>query len=405
MPVRTEAAILHVDLDAFFAAVEQLDDPSLRGKPVVVGGLGNRGVVSTASYEARKFGVHSAMPMSAARRACPHAVYLSPRMSRYQDLSRAVMAILRDVTPLVEQLSVDEAFLDVSGARRRLGTPPQIGAHIRSRIHGETGLTASIGVATTKFLAKLTSDMAKPDGMLVIEPGTERAFLAPLPLTRLWGVGPATLTKLERMGLRTIGDVAATPAELLERALGTALGTHLHALATNDDERDVTPDRDAKSIGAEETFGTDLRTREACDRELVRLCDRVGSRLRSVEITARTITLKIRFANFETRTRARTLAEPTDISAVVLDTARELLDEFDVRRGIRLLGVSCSQLGEPGEPAETQMLLDLVDEDTLDHERIARRAAVERAVDDVRDRFGTAAVQPATLLGPGEGER
>jgi DNA polymerase-4 len=403
--VRTEAAILHVDLDAFFAAVEQLDDPSLRGKAVVVGGLGNRGVVSTASYEARRFGVHSAMPMSRARRACPHAVFLSPRMARYQEKSREVMAILRDVTPLVEQLSVDEAFLDVAGARRRLGAPPEIAVLIRRRVHEETGLTLSIGVATTKFLAKLTSDMAKPDGMLVVEPGTELGFLAPLPLTRLWGVGPATLAKLERIGLRTIGDVAVTPVDTLERALGASLGAHLHSLANNDDDRDVIPGRDAKSIGAEETFGTDLRTRAACDRELVRLCDRVGSRLRGSGLTARTITLKIRFATFETRTRARTLADSTDVSAVLLDTARELLDAFDVRRGVRLLGVSCSQLVEPGERIEAQTLLDLVDETAVEHERIARRAAVERAVDDVRDRFGSAAVQPATLLGPGEGDR
>ncbi len=403
--MRTEAAILHVDLDAFFAAVEQLDDPSLRGKAVVVGGLGNRGVVSTASYEARRFGVHSAMPMSRARRACPHAVFLSPRMARYQEKSREVMAILRDVTPLVEQLSVDEAFLDVAGARRRLGAPPEIAVLIRRRVHEETGLTLSIGVATTKFLAKLTSDMAKPDGMLVVEPGTELGFLAPLPLTRLWGVGPATLAKLERIGLRTIGDVAVTPVDTLERALGASLGAHLHSLANNDDDRDVIPGRDAKSIGAEETFGTDLRTRAACDRELVRLCDRVGSRLRGSGLTARTITLKIRFATFETRTRARTLADSTDVSAVLLDTARELLDAFDVRRGVRLLGVSCSQLVEPGERIEAQTLLDLVDETAVEHERIARRAAVERAVDDVRDRFGSAAVQPATLLGPGEGDR
>ncbi len=405
IPVRTETAILHVDLDAFFAAVEQLDDPSLRGKPVVVGGLGNRGVVSTASYEARPFGVHSAMPMSRARRACPHAVFLSPRMSRYQEKSREVMAILRDVTPFVEQLSVDEAFLDVAGARRRLGTAPEIAELVRRRVHAETGLTASIGVATTKFLAKLTSDMAKPDGMLVVEPGTERVFLAPLPLNRLWGVGPATLAKLERIGLRTIGAVAATPAEILERALGPALGSHLHALANNDDDREVIPGRDAKSIGAEETFAADLSTRAECDRELVRLCDRVGSRLRSSGMSARTITLKIRFATFETRTRARTLPDPTEVSAVLLATARELLDGFDVGRGVRLLGVSCSQLVEPGERVEAQTLLDLVDETAVDHERIARQAAVERAVDDVRDRFGSAAVRPATLLGPGEGDR
>jgi len=404
--VRADPTILHVDLDAFFAAVEQLDDPALRGKPVVVGGLGSRGVVSTASYEARPYGVRSAMPMTRARRACPHAVFLSPRMHRYQEVSRTVMALLADVTPLVEQLSIDEAFLDVEGARRLLGAPPEIAQTIRRRVHDATGLAASIGVATTKFLAKLTSDMAKPDGICVVEPGTERAFLAPLPLPRLWGVGPATLAKLERIGLRTIGDVAALPAEVLEQSVGAALGAHLHALANNDDPRPVTPGRDAKSIGAEETFGVDLRTSEACDRELVRLCDRVGSRLRHAGVTARTITLKIRFGTFETRTRARTLAESTDVSAVVLDTARDLLTDFDVRSGIRLLGVACSQLAARGEgTVAAQPMLALDDEVSIDNDRSERRAAVERAVDGVRDRFGSSAVRPATLLDRGEEKR
>jgi len=273
-------------------------------------------------------------------------------------------------------------------------------------VHDATGLAASIGVATTKFLAKLTSDMAKPDGICVVEPGTERAFLAPLPLTRLWGVGPATLAKLERIGLLTIGDVAALPAEVLEQSVGAALGAHLHALANNDDPRPVTPGRDAKSIGAEETFGVDLRTSEACDRELVRLCDRVGSRLRHAGVTARTITLKIRFGTFETRTRARTLAESTDVSAVVLDTARDLLTDFDVRSGIRLLGVACSQLAARGEgTVAAQPMLALDDEVSIDNDRMERRAAVERAVDGVRDRFGSSAVRPATLLDGGEEKR
>ncbi len=234
---RSEASILHVDLDAFYASVEQLDDPTLAGRPVVVGGTGNRGVVCAASYEARVFGVHSAMPTVRARRACPQAVYLPPRFDRYSEKSREVMAILNSFTPLVEQLSVDEAFLDVAGARRRSGTGAEIGAALREVVKRESGLTVSVGVATTKFLAKLASDLSKPDGLLVVEPGTERAFLSPLPVQRLWGVGPATLRRLERMGLHTIGEVAALPEDVLVAGLGVSLGAHLHALARNDDER------------------------------------------------------------------------------------------------------------------------------------------------------------------------
>ncbi len=340
MTARRDATILHVDLDAFFAAVEQLDDPSLRGRPVIVGGLGNRGVVSTASYEARKYGVRSAMPMARARKACPQATFLSPRMSRYLEKSHEVMAILASVSPLVEQLSVDEAFVDVAGARRMLGAPGEIAATVRSRVLAETGLCVSVGVASTKFLAKLASDLAKPDGVLFVEPGTEQAFLGPLPVSRLWGVGPATFTKLERMGMRTIGDVAAVDEQALVAALGTSLGRHLSALARNDDDRDVVPDREAKSIGAEETYSIDLRAMLACERELVRLTDRACARLRSAGLTTRTVNLKIRFADFDTRTRARTLPEPTDVSTVILGVARALLADFDVTRGVRLLGVS-----------------------------------------------------------------
>ena len=227
---------------------------------MIVGGLGNRGVVSTASYEARVFGVRSAMPMARARKACPQATFLSPRMARYVEKSHEVMAILASISPLVEQLSIDEAFVDVAGARRMLGDPAEIAATIRRRVLDEVGLCLSVGVASTKFLAKLASDLAKPDGVLVVEPGTEREFLAPLPVSRLWGVGPATMTKLERMGLRTIGDVAAIEEQTLVGALGSGLGRHLHALARNDDPRAVVPERDAKSIGAEETFAADLHT-------------------------------------------------------------------------------------------------------------------------------------------------
>jgi len=400
---RADATILHVDLDAFFAAVEQLDDPRLRGRPVIVGGLGNRGVVSTASYEARAFGVRSAMPMARARQACPQATFLSPRMSRYADKSREVMAILASVSPLVEQLSIDEAFVDVAGARRMLGSPEEIAALIRRRVLDEAGLCLSVGVASTKFLAKLASDLAKPDGVLAIAPGAEVAFLAPLPVSRLWGVGPATMTKLERMGLRTIGDVAGLDEQALVRSLGASLGRHLHALARNDDARSVVPERDAKSIGAEETFGRDLHTLAQCERELVRLVDRACARLRTARLVARTVNIKIRFGDFETRTRARTLDEATNVSTVVLEVARALLAEFEFGRGVRLLGVALSQLDGA---AEVQTTLDLSgDAQTDRRERTERRAAVERAVDEVRDRFGARAVGPATLVEAAEEAR
>ncbi len=394
-PDLAPAAILHVDLDAFFASVEQLDDPALRGRPVIVGGLGNRGVVSAASYEARAFGVRSAMPMARARSLCPTAEFRSPRFDRYSHKSREVMAVLESVTPLVEQLSIDEAFLDVGGIRRLSGRGPEIAARIRTRVHDETGLVASVGVATTKFLAKLASDLAKPDGLLVVTPGQEREFLAPLPAGRLWGVGPATLGRLERMGVRTIGEVASLPESALTAALGDASGHRLFALARNDDPRAVVTEREAKSIGAEETYAEDLIARDDCDHELVNLVDRVCTRLRRAGLVARTVTLKIRFADFDTRTRSRTLPSPTAVSTIVLSTARDLLAALDCSRGVRLLGVSASQL----EPAgATQGVLPLDETGSFELLRLERRAAVERAVDAVRDRFGNGAVHPAALV-------
>ena len=389
------ASILHVDLDAFYASVEQLDDPSLCGQAVVVGGTGNRGVVCAASYEARAFGVRSAMPTGRARRACPNAVFLPPRFDRYAEKSHEVMAILESVSPLVEQLSIDEAFVDVRGARRSHGDGRAVAAMLKARVHAETGLTLSVGVATTKFLAKLASDLSKPDGLLVIDPGREIAFLAPLPVTRLWGVGPATFRKLDRMGVRTIGDVAELPEDALVAALGAALGRHLHQLAHNDDDREVVTDRAVKSIGAEDTFDTDVYTLEACGRELVRLADRVGTRLRDAGLVARTVTLKIRFGNFETRTRSRTLPEPTELTATVAHTARALLDGFAVERGVRLLGVSLSHLDCADE---VQQVFALNDDDVEARRRNDQQSALEHATDAVRQRFGTSAVRPATLL-------
>jgi len=394
-PSTGDASILHVDLDAFYASVEQLDDPTLRGRPVVVGGLGGRGVVAAASYEAREFGVRSAMPMARARRACPQAAFVAPRFDRYTEKSREVMAILKSFTPLVEQLSIDEAFLDVRGAHRLLGSGVDIAHALRAQVLGDTGLVASVGVATTKFLAKLASDLSKPDGLLAVAPGTEEAFLAPLPVSRLWGVGPATRKRLERMSVSTIGEVAALPESALTAALGSSLGQKLRALARNDDPRPVVPDREAKSIGAEETFTVDLNTREACDHELVRIVDRVAARLHDAGLEARTVTLKFRYANFETKTRARTLPAATVLASEFLATARELIDAVDCARGVRLLGVSLSQLAPV---AAVQGTLDLDDPAAADDAQRRRRADVERAVDAVRDRFGARSVGPASVV-------
>jgi DNA polymerase-4 len=391
--VRAAASILHVDLDAFYASVEQLLDPTLRGRPVVVGGLGPRGVVAAASYEVREYGVHSAMPMALARRACPHAEFLAPRFAEYERFSGRVMDIMRSVTPLVEPLSLDEAFLDVEGARRRLGDGPTIARHVRERIRGETGLIASVGVATTKFLAKIASDLSKPDGLLVVEPGTEEAFLHPLPIGRLWGVGPATLQRLEAIGVTTVGDIAALPESALASALGAAHGSQLARLARNVDDRPVTPERETKSIGNEETFPTDVGDRAALERELVRLSNRVAERLRKAGLEARTITLKLRFGDFRTITRSRTQPASTALSTEIASTARELLAPIDVAPGIRLVGVSASQLGPP---SERQGVLDL-DGDDPESDR-ARRGAIEAAVDEVRARFGKDALRSTALV-------
>ncbi|MGZ4757191.1 MAG: DNA polymerase IV [Acidimicrobiia bacterium] len=390
--MRTAPSILHLDLDAFFASVEQLADPSLRGRPVVVGGLGNRGVVAAASYEARRFGIHSAMPMARARRACPDAAFLSPRFDAYSDASAQVMAVLRDVTPLVEPISLDEAFLDVGGARRSLGGGPEIGQQLRARIRAETGLTASVGAATTKLLAKLASDLAKPDGMLVVEPGTELEFLHPLPVTRLWGVGPATRKRLDRFKVETVGDLAKLPESTLARELGASAGAHLHALAWNRDDRPVEPDRAMKSIGHEETFARDRDDLVGLERDALRMADAVTTRLRSASKTARTVQLKIRYGDFRTITRSHTLPSPTDLAAEIGETARDLLRAVDLGAGIRLLGVSVQQLEEG---VAVQGRLDLEGGPPAPS---GERRALEEAVDTVRERFGDDAVGSAAFL-------
>jgi DNA polymerase-4 len=368
-------SILHVDLDAFYASVEVLDNPALAGRPVLVGGTGPRGVVAAASYEARRYGIHSAMPMARARRLCPEAVILPPRFDAYQAKSAEVQAIFRSFTPLVEPLALDEAFLDVTGAGRLFGTAPRIGATIRSRIRAETGLTASVGVATTKLVAKLAGEAAKPDGMRVIEAGTEIGFLHPLPLRRLWGVGPATEKRLARFGVATIGDLAALPEASLVDALGRAQGHQLHELAWNRDDRPVEPDRETKSIGQEETFPKDVYDPEFLRGEARRLAERVGNRLAEHGMAGRTVTIKVRYPDFRTITRSATVPEPTSAPADIAHQAVELLGRAELHLGVRLLGVSVHNL--VAAPARQLTL-----------EEAAVKKEVKRAAEGVRARFG-----------------
>jgi DNA polymerase-4 len=400
-PVGSVRTVLHVDLDAFYASVEQLDDPALRGRPVVVAGLGGRGVVAASSYEARAYGIYSAMPTAYARRLCPDAVFVAPRFDAYQERSAAVMGILHDVTPLVEPISLDEAFLDVTGALRRSGDGPTIAAGIRSRVLAETGLVISVGVAPTKLLAKLASDLAKPDGMLVVAPGEELAFLHPLPVQGLWGVGPATHRRLERLGVVTVGDLARVPVSVLEGAVGKAHGRHLAALARNDDTRPVEPDREVKSVGHEETFPADVRDRERLTRELRRMSDLVGGRLRTSGRSARTVHVKAKYGDFRLITRAHTLTRPTNLGADIAATAVALLDRVDIDPGLRLLGVSVSGFETPGpEQLTLDSLAETGDGVAAGRPGDASRAAVdpettralELTLDAVRARFGIEAV-------------
>ncbi len=388
MSPRPRPDILHLDLDAFFASVEQRDRPELAGRAVIVGGLGPRGVVAAASYEARRFGVHSATPMARARRACPDGIFLAPRFDAYAEASRAVMAILRSVTPLVEPLSLDEAFLDVAGARRTAGTGPEIGAALRGRIKEEVGLTASVGAASTKLLAKLASDMAKPDGLLVVEPGTELAFLQPLPVRRLWGVGPATQKRLTDLGVATIGELAALSEATLVRALGEAAGRQLHALAHNRDERAVEPHRPTKSVGHEETFPTDRTDRAGLERDVARMAERVAQRLRGAGLAARTVALKVRFHDFRTITRSHTAADPTDLAPDIARRARELLAAVDLDGGVRLLGVAAQQLSA-GVAVQEELPWDGA---AAPGEARARERALAETLDALRARFGNDAV-------------
>ncbi len=331
--------ILHVDMDAFYCSVEVRRRPELRGKPVIVGGIGPRGVVSSASYEARAFGVRSAMPSTRARRLCPQAVFLPPDFTEYTAASRAVMRIFRDVTPLVEPLSMDEAFLDVAGARRLLGPSAQIAALIRRRVAAEQQLTCSVGVAPTKFMAKLASTRAKPDGLAVVPADRVLDFLHPLPVAALWGVGERSAEVLARLGLRTVGDLARAPIAMLRSNLGAAAAEHLHTLAAGRDPRAVEPAQVEKSIGAETTFDTDVADPTEIRLALLALAGKAAGRLRGAGMAGRTVALKVRFADFRTISRSRTLTTPTDVTKEIFDTAWALFAALPAGDRIRLVGV------------------------------------------------------------------
>jgi len=386
----TERTILHVDLDAFFASVEQRDHPELRGKPVIVGGAGGenaRGVVSAASYEARVYGVHSAMSLREAYRRCPHGVFVPVHGRRYQAASRDVMAVLRRFTPQVEPISIDEAFLDVTGSAALFGDGPAIARQVKEAVRAEVGLTVSVGVASTKLVAKIASDLRKPDGLVVVPHGDETAFLAPLPIGRLWGVGEKTAAALAEYSVRTIGDLAALPRDLLVRRFGK------HGASLVDRARGIDPDPvhhgdPAKSVGHEHTFDVDSSDPEVIERTLLAMADGVAGRLRSAGVRAGTITVKIRDSGFHTITRQRTLAEPTDLTEPIFRAALELARPEVRGMRVRLLGVTASGLGE-----REQLAL-------FESGEPRRRRAVE-AADQLRRRYGERAVTRARLLGAG----
>ncbi|GAB3554209.1 DNA polymerase IV [Arthrobacter tumbae] len=396
MPVRSDLAgiedadctILHVDMDAFYVSVELLSRPELQGKAVIAGSPSGRSVVLSASYEARRFGVRSAMPMANAMRLCPHAVVLEPHHHLYAEVSASIMEIFGAVTPMVEQLSVDEAFLDIAGSIRRLGSPRTIGELIRTTIHRELGITASVGIASTKFVAKIASTRAKPDGLLLIPAARTVEYLHTLPVSALWGVGAKTQEVLARLGIRTVEDVARTPVSVLQRTLG-ATGAHVHRLAWGKDPRPVTVSRQEKSIGAEETFATDVDDDDLLRAELLRLAHRTATRLRSAGLQTGGVSLKLRYADFSTLTRSRRLPEPADSAHALYSAACQLLESLGARPlSVRLIGIRAERL-EGAAGSSHQLTIDRQD----DNWRLA-----EQALDKVNGKFGASMVLPARLL-------
>jgi len=383
---RWHRVLFHADMDAFYAAVEQRDRPELRGVPVIVGGTGRRGVVSTASYEARPFGVHSAMPSEEARRLCPQAVFLPPDFARYQEASSRIMEVFGRFSPLVEPLSLDEAFLDMTGAAGLFGPPPEAARKLKEAVREATGgLTVSVGVATCKFVAKVASDFHKPDGLTVVPPEEVHGFLSPLGVERLWGVGPKSVPALHRLGLRTIGQVAAADPAWLERELG-ALGSHISALARADDPREVVSEREAKSIGAEETLERDVRGAAEIRPHLRHSAGRIARSLRAEGLAASGVRVKLKTASFRLWTRQRSLARPTDSEQELYRAADALLEEFDLSVPMRLVGLAAFRLGPVrGSVGEQPGLFE-------DAEREKRRT-LEKTVDALRERFGKGAAR------------
>lgn len=379
---------LHIDMDAFFASVEELDDPSLVGKPVIVGGLGGRGVVSAANYVARTYGVNSAMPMSTALRNCPGAIVRRPRFDRYTEISRHVFAILEEFTPRIQPLSIDEAFLDVSGARALLGRPVEIARAIRERVRTELGLAASIGVASSMFVAKVAGSRSKPDGLLVIPATATMEFLAPLPVQALWGVGPVTAKRLRNFGYSTIRDIQTADVEVLGPVLGERQAAHIRDLACGIDPRQIESHNPDKSIGRSQTFFEDLVDIADMHREILRMSTDVAARARKHDFLAHTVTVTVRFGDWATVTRSHTLSEPTNATRVIAAEAYALLGAVDgLERGVRLLGVRLENLVGEGEIAL------LWEDETDGHE-------IDDVVDAVSNRFGMGAVQAASLLRP-----
>jgi len=380
-------------MDAFYASVAELDDPTLRGKPVVVG-AGIRGVVLSANYAARKFGIRAAMPVGRAKRMAPNAIFVSPDHHRYSEISAKVMQIFSSFTPFVEPLSLDEAFLDITGAQKLLGTPREIGQAIRKRVHEECGITCSVGIAPNKFIAKLASGHCKPNGLLEIKADRILTFLHPLPVSDLWGVGPKTAEQLQRLGLKTVSDVANTPLETLKRALGDATGEHIYELSWGRDFRSVVPDEPDKSISAAETFSYDIEDPEIILREYLRLTEKASARLRDKELYAKTISIKVRFADFSTITRSKTLPLPISSTQEIYQVVKDLYLALKLDRArLRLVGVSLENLRES---APQQLLLG-------QREKGWREA--ESAIDRATERFGEESVRPARLFKKGNDER
>ena len=402
-----ERAILHVDMDAFYASVEALEHPELRNKPLIVGGDGARGVVASCSYEARYYGVRSAMPSAKAKRLCPQAIFVSGSYGLYEQYSVRMHDIFKDYTPLIEGISLDEAFLDVTGAQRLFGTPEKIGTQIRDRVWNELGLHVCVGVASTKHVAKLASQAAKPKiarngpirgkGVCVVPEADAITFLHSLPVRALWGVGPAAAERLQSIGIETVKQLANMPERVIASVLGNASAAHLHDLAWNRDDREVVPERAVKSVGHEQTYPKDLYEKPEMHRQLVRLVDAVTLRMRSEAVVGRTVQLKVRFATFRTITRSRSFQKPTANSPAILHVADELLNTLEVNEGVRLLGVSMSNLEDAAFTEQLQF---------LDGEEI--NSELDETIDLIRQRFGDGSVVPSSLVGgnsPGRFQR